>query len=109
MPVSIPVLAGTLSTLIFFFGTFPMLHKALRTKDLRSYSKGMLGANTVANVIHAVYVFSLPPGPIWGLHTFYLVTTALMLGLYIRYEDRPSLESRTPSTMALDTRGAPAA
>jgi uncharacterized protein with PQ loop repeat len=98
MPLSIPVLAGTLSSLIFLFGTFPMLHKAYRTKDLRSYSKGMLGANTVANVIYAIYVFSLPPGPIWALHTFYLVTTALMLFWYIRYEDRPVRRERpTPS------------
>jgi uncharacterized protein with PQ loop repeat len=94
MPFSIPVLAGTLSSLIFLVGTIPMLHKAFRTKDLRSYSKGMLGANTFANVIHAIYVFSLPPGPIWALHTFHLVTTALMLFWYVRYEDRPVRSTR---------------
>ena len=100
MPISIPVLAGTLSTIIFFLGTFPMLHKAARTKDLRSYSKEMLAGNTIANVIHAVYVFSLPPGPIWALHTFYLVTTALMLYLYIRYEERPAPRSDTAPGIA---------
>lgn len=99
MPISIPVLAGTLSTIIFFLGTFPMLHKAVRTKDLRSYSKEMLAGNTIANVIHAVYVFSLPPGPIWALHTFYLVTTALMLVWYIRYEERPSPDHRTTTAI----------
>lgn len=90
VPLDLPVLAGTLSTIIFFFGTFPMLHKAVRTKDLRSYSKSMLGANSVANVIHALYIFSLPPGPIWALHSFYMVTTALMLYWAIRYDDRPA-------------------
>lgn len=90
MPFDLPVIAGTMSTVIFFLGTFPMLHKAYRTKDLRSYSKEMLAANTVANLIHAIYIFSLPPGPIWALHLFYLVTTALMLVWAIRYDGRPA-------------------
>lgn len=90
MPLDLPLIAGTLSTVIFFVGTFPMLHKAFRTKDLRSYSKAMLGANSVANVVHALYIFSLPPGPIWALHSFYMVTTALMLFWAIRYDDRPA-------------------
>jgi hypothetical protein len=30
-------------------------------------------------------VFSLPLGPIWLLHSFYLVTTGLMLFWYLRY------------------------
>lgn len=34
------------------------------------------------------YVYSLPPGPIWLLHTFHLITTALMLFWYVRYEGR---------------------
>lgn len=89
MSFDLPVIAGTLSTFIFFFGTFPMLHKAVKTRNMASYSKEMLMANTVANVIHAVYIFSLPAGPIWALHTFYLVTTALMLYWYLRYAERP--------------------
>jgi uncharacterized protein with PQ loop repeat len=87
--IDLPVIAGTLSTIIFFIGTFPMLHKAYRTRDLRSYSKGMLLLNNTGNVIHAVYIYSLPAGPIWFLHGFYLVVTGLMLIWYIRYVDRP--------------------
>ena len=36
----------------------------------------------------------LPPGPIWLLHAFYLVTTALMLAWYLRYEWRPGILKR---------------
>jgi uncharacterized protein with PQ loop repeat len=89
MDIDLPVIAGTISTTIFAFSTLPMLLKAFRTRDLRSYSLGnMLLANT-GNVIHSVYVFHLPAGPIWALHSFYLLTTALMLIWYLRYQWRP--------------------
>jgi hypothetical protein len=39
----------------------------------------------VGNLVHSVYVFSLPVGPIWVLHGFYLVSSALMLFWYLRY------------------------
>jgi uncharacterized protein with PQ loop repeat len=84
--VGFPLLAGTISTLIFASSMLPMLIKAARTKDLRSYSFGNIALSNVGNVIHSVYVFHLPPGPIWALHTFYLVATALMLVWYLRYE-----------------------
>jgi hypothetical protein len=63
-----------------------MVLKALRTKDLRSYSLSTLLLNNVGNVVHCVYVFSLPAGPIWLLHSFYLLTTGLMLVWYLRYD-----------------------
>jgi uncharacterized protein with PQ loop repeat len=85
MDIGLPVLAGTVSTLIFASSMLPMLVKAARTKDLRSYSLGNIGLSNVGNVIHSVYVFHLPVGPIWALHTFYLVATALMLFWYLRY------------------------
>ena len=66
-----------------------MLAKALRTKDLKSYSLGNILLSNLGNVIHSIYVFYLPPGPIWLLRSFYLVTTALMLVWYLRYEWRP--------------------
>ena len=89
MDIDLPVIAGTISTTIFAISTLPMLLKAFRTRDLRSYSLGnMLLANT-GNVIHSVYVFHLPAGPIWALHSFYLLTTALMLLWYLRYQWRP--------------------
>ncbi len=89
MDINLPVLAGTISTALFMVSTFPMLIKAFRSKDLRSYSFGnMLLANT-GNAVHSLYVYSLPPGPIWWLHTFHLVTTGLMLTWYVRYERQP--------------------
>ena len=33
----------------------------------------------------ALLTLPVPPSPIWLLHTFYLVSTALMLGWYLRY------------------------
>jgi hypothetical protein len=83
--LSLPTLAGLASTVIFAVSTLPMLVKAYHSRDLSSYSLGNIALATVGNVVHSVYVFSLPPGPIWVLHAFYLVTSALMLGWFLRY------------------------
>ena len=48
-----------------------MLVKAYRTRDLSSYSLGNILLANVGNAVHSVYVFSLPPGPLWVLHSFY--------------------------------------
>jgi uncharacterized protein with PQ loop repeat len=88
MEMNLSVIAGMISTCVFMLSTLPMLLKAFQTKDLRSYSLGNLLLSNMGNVIHSVYVFNLPPGPIWLLHTFYLVATALMLLWYLRYEWR---------------------
>jgi uncharacterized protein with PQ loop repeat len=71
-----------------------MLLKAFRTKDMKSYSLGNILLANVGNVIHSVYVFHLPQGPIWLLHAFYLITTGLMLVWYLRYEMRPGILKR---------------
>jgi uncharacterized protein with PQ loop repeat len=81
----LPIVAGTLSTSLFVVSYLPMLVKAFRTRDLRSYSVSNLVIANVGNVVHSVYVFSLPAGPIWFLHGFYLLATALMLTWYRRY------------------------
>jgi uncharacterized protein with PQ loop repeat len=94
MDTNLPVLAGVISTTIFALSTLPMLLKAFRTKDLSSYSAGNILLANVGNAVHSVYVFSLPPGPIWLLHSFYLVTTALMLFWYLRYEWRKGLREK---------------
>ena len=86
---SIPVLAGIASTVIFASSTLPMLAKAARTRDLGSYSLGNLLLANAGNAVHSIYVFSLPPGPLWVLHSFYLVTTGLMLAWFLRYEALP--------------------
>lgn len=85
MNLDLPVVAGVLSTVLFALGTLPMLVKAATTKDLSSYSFGNIALSNVANVIHSVYVFQLPPGPVWALHAFHLVSTGLMLLWYLRY------------------------
>jgi hypothetical protein len=85
MDLDIPVVAGAISTVMFAASTLPMLVKAARTKDLGSYSLGNIVLSNVGNLVHSVYVFSLPAGPVWVLHTFYLITTGLMLLWYVRY------------------------
>lgn len=98
MEIKLPVIAGAISTIIFTLSTLPMLLKAFQTKDLRSYSLSNILLSNVGNVIHTIYVFHLPPGPIWLLHAFYLVTTALMLVWYLRYEWRPGILRRFRTT-----------
>ena len=83
--LSMPTLAGLASTVIFAVSTLPMLAKAYRSRDLSSYSFGNIALANVGNAVHSVYVLSLPPGPIWALHAFYVVSSGLMLGWYVRY------------------------
>jgi hypothetical protein len=85
---SLSFLAGVTATVIFAVSTLPMLVKARRTRDLSSYSLGNIGLANVGNLVHSVYVLSLPPGPIWVLHGFYLCSTGLMLAWYLRYGSR---------------------
>lgn len=89
MESSLPVIAGMISTLLFMVAAMPMLLKAFRTQDMSSYSLGHIVLTNAGNLIHAVYVFSMPPGPLWMMHTFWLVSTALMLTWYLRYEWLP--------------------
>jgi uncharacterized protein with PQ loop repeat len=93
---SLPLLAGSVSTAIFVFSTMPMLVKAGRTKDLASYSLGNIVLANVGNLIYAVYVLSLPLGPIWALHGFHLGATGLMLFWYLRHarQRRPRRAAR---------------
>ena len=97
MDLSFPVVAGAISTTIFAASMLPMLVKAARTKDLSSYSLGNILLANVGNAIHSVYVFHLPAGPVWILHTFYLVSTGLMLFWYVLYTPRRALHRTTHS------------
>ena len=83
--MDIPLLAGTLSTVIFAVSMLPMLAKAARTKDLGSYSLGNIALINLGNVVHTLYVVTLPVGPVWVLHGFYVVSSALMLAWCLRY------------------------
>jgi hypothetical protein len=98
----IPVLAGIASTIIFAASVLPMLVKAWQTRDLRSYSRGNLVLANIGNGVHSVYVFDLPRGPIWALHGFYLVTSALMLLWSVQYANLRS--DRTPTPVRATTR-----
>lgn len=81
--------AGSVSTVLFAAANLPMVVKAIRSHDLRSYSASALILGNVGNLVHTIYVVSLPFGPIWVLHGFYLATMAIMLGLY-------ALQGRAP-------------
>ena len=85
---SVAMIAGSISTTLFVASSLPMLYKAARTKELGSYSLGYLALANVGNGFHTVYVLSLPVGPIWALHSFYVLSSALMLVWYLRYEVR---------------------
>ena len=85
MGTSLALAAGTVATIVFAASALPMLGKAARTKDLASYSRGHLVLANVGNLIYSLYVFHLPAGPIWLLHTFYAATSALMLFWSLRY------------------------
>lgn len=80
------LLAGSLSTLIFVTSSLPMLSKAIRTRDLSSYSLANLGLANAGNFLYWLYVLALPLGPIWLLHAFNTFVALLMLLLYLRHE-----------------------
>ncbi|MGN8553592.1 UNVERIFIED_CONTAM: hypothetical protein OHV15_13500 [Microbacterium sp. SLM126] len=82
--MDIPLIAGTLATVVFAVSNLPMLRKALRTRDVSSYSLLSMVMINGANAVYSLYVFTLPLGPIWGLHTFYVISCAIMLALCLR-------------------------
>jgi uncharacterized protein with PQ loop repeat len=84
--MELPLVAGMVSTALFGISNLPMVLKAVHTKDLGSYSLGSLALINAANGVHSLYVFTLPMGPIWLLHSFYLVASALMLVMFLRYQ-----------------------
>ncbi len=91
---SMSLLAGVASTTLFIVSYLPMLTRALRTRDLTSYSRPSLVLANVGNVVQAVYVVALPVGPIWFLHGFYLAASGLMLGLHLRHHPRSARPPR---------------
>ena len=86
--MEIEFIAGTISTTIFTLSNIPMIRKAIRTRSLHSYSYTHILMNNIANLIHWLYVIMLPPGPIWFLHAFYTLSSALMLVWYLRFEKK---------------------
>ncbi|MBM7503380.1 hypothetical protein ACFPER_07860 [Agromyces aurantiacus] len=92
--MDIPLIAGTASTVVFAVSNLPMLRKALRTRDVSSYSLSSVAMINAANLAYSWYVFSLPVGPVWALHAFYLVSCAILLVLCVEQRRRGS--GRTP-------------
>ncbi len=89
METNLPTIAGFISTALFALGTLPMLVKAFRTRNLASYSLGNMLMSNVGNIIYSLYVFHLPAGPVWFLHTYNVLSTGLMLVWYLKYEGLP--------------------
>ena len=92
------IVAGIVSTALFAASVLPMLIKAARTKDLSSYSRGNLVLANVGNAVHSVYVAQLPAGPIWALHTFYVLTSGLMLIWHLHYVGASPRSDPIPAT-----------
>ena len=97
--MDIQIIAGSTSSMIFIMGTFSMLVKAQRTKDMESYSLSMLLCNNIGNVIYWLYILSLPFGPIYFLHGFYTLSTLLMLVWYLMYRHKPHVTQHITQTV----------
>lgn len=83
---SVEMIAGFGSSLIFILSNFPMVAKAVRTRDLKSYSLGQILLANGGNLLYWLYVAGLPVGPIWFLHGFNTAVALLMLLLYLIFE-----------------------
>ncbi len=83
--VSFQAVAGGAATALFVVSTLPMLFKAARTKDLKSYSLANIALANLGNLLQWLYVASLPFGPIYVLHGFNSASTVLMLVWYLRH------------------------
>jgi hypothetical protein len=95
--MNLPLLAGAISTTLFAVSMLPMLAKAARSRDLASYSLTNIAMTNLANLVHSFYVFSLPLGPIWLLHGFYAVASALMLVWFLRFRSTRRNRSAAPA------------
>jgi hypothetical protein len=83
---TLQVFAGFTSTVMFVSSNLPMLLKAYKTKNLKSYSFGHIALGNLGNLIYWLYIAGLPFGPVWILQGFFTISTALMLYWYLRYE-----------------------
>jgi hypothetical protein len=83
---TLQVFAGFASTAMFMSSNLPMLFKAYKTKNLKSYSLGHIALGNLGNLIYWLYVAGLPFGPVWVLQGFFTISAGLMLFWYLRYE-----------------------
>jgi hypothetical protein len=87
--MSTATIAGAASTLMFVGSTLPMVVRAIRTRDVSSYSRSHLCLTNVGNAVHTVYIASLPPGPVWLLHAVYSGVAAFMLVAHVWWRPAP--------------------
>ena len=83
------IAAGSLSSILFMSSSVPMVTKAIRTRNLRSYSLANILLANLGNLIYWVYVLALPAGPVWILHGFNTLVAVVMLALYLRHAIKP--------------------
>ena len=96
------LLAGSASTVLFVASTLPMVVRAARTKDVTSYSRGHLVMTNTGNLVHSLYVASLPLGPIWLLHGVHVGVSAFMLGAHLLWA--PSLAPKCDGSAVVPSR-----
>jgi len=84
-PSLVSTIAGTIASLIFVISTIPSLTRVYRTRNGDSYSLASLWMATIGNTLPWVYVLSLPPGPLYALHTWNTLSAALLLVWCVRY------------------------
>jgi uncharacterized protein with PQ loop repeat len=96
--------AGSFSCGIFIFSNLPMLLKAFRTRDLKSYSLGQILLGNLGNCLYWIYLISLPFGPIWFIQGFFTLTSLLMLLGYLHYERGWALHFRRTGNLSPDKR-----
>ena len=92
----IGAIAGTVATLLVVGSALPMLVRARRTRDLSSYSPANLIIANVGNLAQTIYVITLPPGPLWLMHGFNVVVSALMFLWWLRHHWLPIRRGSTP-------------
>ena len=79
MKIDLPQIAGLVAGVFFVVAQGPMLIKALRTKDLKSYSPAFLVIAAVGNILYWPYILTLPFGAAFFIHIFMSLSTWLML------------------------------
>lgn len=106
----VALLAGSASTTLFVSSSVPMVVRAARTRDLSSYSPTNLVLSNIGNAVYAVYVVSLPVGPVWVLHGFWSLTSLFMLTWWWRCRPPRGQAARpTASRTAYATSNSPVA
>jgi hypothetical protein len=104
--INLQTAAGFLSTTIFIGSALPMLAKAAKTRDLKSYSFANITLSNAGNLVHWLYISQFPFGPIWLLHAFYTITMICMLVWYLRYGGLTAVRQQLPTPFTARSRPA---